>query len=115
MRVLAISGFKPQNTIEFHFYAAEEDELKGSKHVFDRYSDEGKSVVAMLEQDMAGISQTGALNVITDADLEHPELGTFVTAVAKAYSDKPPTTEECGGAGCISDHVSASNAGFRMS
>lgn len=36
------------NTLEFHFYAAEEVGLQGSKQIFDSYSSQGREVKAML-------------------------------------------------------------------
>ncbi|KDE83662.1 transferrin receptor [Aspergillus oryzae 100-8] len=38
------------NTLKFHFYAAEEVGLQGSKQIFDSYSSQGREVKAMLER-----------------------------------------------------------------
>lgn len=50
------SGQAP-NTIEFHWYSAEEGGLLGSQAVFSRYNKELRNVRAMLQQDMTGYSQ----------------------------------------------------------
>lgn len=41
-----------ENTLEFHWYSAEEGGLLGSQDVFSSYEREGREVVAMLQQDM---------------------------------------------------------------
>jgi leucyl aminopeptidase len=45
---------KLQNTIEFHWYAAEEVGLWGSQDIFTQYAAAGRNVWAMLQQDMVG-------------------------------------------------------------
>ena len=42
------------NTIEFHWYSAEEGGLLGSQAIFSAYEKEGRNVKAMLQQDMTG-------------------------------------------------------------
>ena len=42
------------NTIEFHWYSAEEGGLLGSQAVFKKYQQQGRDVKAMLQQDMTG-------------------------------------------------------------
>src|SRR5690606_15141813 len=41
-----------ENTLEFHWYSAEEGGLLGSQDVFRSYERDGRDVVAMLQQDM---------------------------------------------------------------
>lgn len=48
---------KAQNTIEFHWYSAEEGGLLGSQAIFAQYEKEGRDVKAMLQQDMTGFTQ----------------------------------------------------------
>lgn len=45
---------KAANTIEFHWYSAEEGGLLGSQKIFQQYEKEGRDVKAMLQQDMTG-------------------------------------------------------------
>lgn len=47
-----------ENTIEFHWYSAEEGGLLGSQAIFSEYEQEGRDVKAMLQQDMTGHTQT---------------------------------------------------------
>lgn len=48
---------KADNTIEFHWYAAEEGGLLGSQAIFSEYEKTGRDVKAMLQQDMTGFVQ----------------------------------------------------------
>lgn len=48
---------KGENTVEFHWYSAEEGGLLGSQAIFSAYEKEGRDVKAMLQQDMTGYVQ----------------------------------------------------------
>jgi leucyl aminopeptidase len=48
---------KGENTVEFHWYSAEEGGLLGSQALFHSYEKEGRDVKAMLQQDMTGFVQ----------------------------------------------------------
>lgn len=70
---------KLQNTIEFHWYAAEEGGLRGSQDIFTQYAAAGRDVWAMLNQDMTGYTKAtldagkpesfGLITDFTDATL----------------------------------------------
>jgi leucyl aminopeptidase len=45
------------NTVEFHWYSAEEGGLLGSQAIFSSYRKENRNVKAMLQQDMTGFIQ----------------------------------------------------------
>ena len=80
------SGQAP-NTIEFHWYAAEEGGLLGSQAVFTDYKNKGRIVKAMLQQDMTGYVKPGvkeSVGVITD----YVDVGltTFIKKVITAVS-----------------------------
>lgn len=114
-RILVEQGFQPENTVEFHWYSAEEGGLLGSQDIFTNYSSEGKIVKAMLQQDMTGYikgtlddDQEESLGVITDYVDE--ALTNFIKVVVDAYCDIPYVETSCG-YGC-SDHASASKAGY---
>ncbi|KAJ4361451.1 Leucine aminopeptidase 1 [Ascochyta clinopodiicola] len=104
------SGQAP-NTIEFHWYAAEEGGLLGSQAVFTDYKNKGRVVKAMLQQDMTGYVKPGvteSVGVITDyVDVG---LSTFIKKVITAYCAIPYVETKCGYA--CSDHASASKAGY---
>lgn len=48
---------KLENTLEFHWYSAEEGGLLGSQAIFSSYEKSKRDVKAMLQQDMTGYSQ----------------------------------------------------------
>lgn len=70
---------KLQNTIEFHWYAAEEGGLRGSQDIFTQYAAAERDVWAMLQQDMVGYTKAtldagkpesfGLITDFTDAPL----------------------------------------------
>jgi leucyl aminopeptidase len=106
---------KAPNTIEFHWYSAEEGGLLGSQAIFKQYEQEGRNVKAMLQQDMTGYVQNTldagepeSVGVITD--FVDPALTSFIQKVITAYCDIPYVLTKCGYA--CSDHASASKAGY---
>ncbi|KAI1433749.1 Zn-dependent exopeptidase [Xylaria sp. CBS 124048] len=106
---------KAQNTIEFHWYSAEEGGLLGSQAIFSEYEKKGRDVKAMLQQDMTGFVQktidagkTESVGVITD--YVDPSLTAFIKKIIEEYCDIPYVETKCGYA--CSDHASASKAGY---
>ncbi|KAH6856146.1 hypothetical protein B0I37DRAFT_333420 [Chaetomium sp. MPI-CAGE-AT-0009] len=104
-----------QNTLEFHWYSAEEGGLLGSQAIFSSYEKEGRDVKAMLQQDMTGfITRTldagkpESVGVIVD--FVDPNLTQFIKVVIDEYCDIPYVETKCGYA--CSDHASASKAGY---
>jgi len=104
-----------ENTIEFHWYSAEEGGLLGSQAIFKKYEDDGRDVKAMLQQDMTGFVQKTldagkpeAVGVITD--FVDPGLTSFIKTVIEEYCDISWVETKCGYA--CSDHASASKAGY---
>jgi len=103
------------NTVEFHWYSAEEGGLLGSQAVFQAYERAGRDVKAMLQQDMTGyIEKTLAagepesVGVITD--YVDAGLTAFIQKVISAYCNIPFVLTKCGYA--CSDHASATKAGY---
>lgn len=82
---------KLQNTIEFHWYAAEEGGLRGSQDIFTQYSNAGRDVWAMLNQDMIGYTKATldagkpeSFGLITD--FTDPELNEYIGRVIDEVS-----------------------------
>lgn len=68
-----VSHGNASNTVEFHWYSAEEGGLLGSQAIFSAYEKEGRDVKAMLQQDMTGYThktieagEPESVGVITD-------------------------------------------------
>ncbi|KOS23290.1 Leucine aminopeptidase 1 [Escovopsis weberi] len=111
----AVRAGEAANTIEFHWYSAEEAGLLGSQDVFAEYAAQGRRVKAMLQQDMTGYVQTTldkgepeSVGVIVDYVDEG--LTEFIKVVIEEYCDIPWVETKCGYA--CSDHASASKAGY---
>lgn len=80
-----IKGNAP-NTVEFHWYSAEEGGLLGSQAIFSAYEKEGRDVKAMLQQDMTGYThktfeagEPESVGVITD--FVNPNLTEFIKKI----------------------------------
>lgn len=106
---------KADNTLEFHWYSAEEGGLLGSQAIFQSYSAEKRDIKAMLQQDMTGYTQKTldagepeSVGVIVDFVDE--KLTTFIKEVVTDYCDIPYVETKCGYA--CSDHASASKYGY---
>ncbi|KAF2403298.1 Zn-dependent exopeptidase [Trichodelitschia bisporula] len=110
-----IARGEANNTIEFHWYSAEEGGLLGSQALFSTYQQQGRQVVAMLQQDMTGYVARAAAagqpeSVGIVMDFVDPGLTRFIKAVVGAYCEIPFVETKCGYA--CSDHASASKAGY---
>ncbi|KAF2858435.1 leucine aminopeptidase 2 [Piedraia hortae CBS 480.64] len=110
-----IRSGQAENTIEFHWYSAEEGGLLGSSDVFKAYQSQGRDVKAMFQQDMTGYNQgtldagkPDSLGVITD--YVDSGLTDFIKKVVNSYCTIPYVETECGYA--CSDHASANKAGY---
>lgn len=57
LRSEAIASGSAQNTIEFHWYSAEEGGLLGSQAIYSSYKKNHRDIKAMLQQDMTGYVQ----------------------------------------------------------
>ncbi|CAN9129112.1 unnamed protein product [Alternaria alternata] len=81
---------KLQNSIEFHWYAAEEGGLRGSQDIFTQYAAAGRDIWAMLQQDMVGYTKATldagkpeSFGLITD--FTDPALNEYITRVIKEH------------------------------
>ncbi|OJJ46389.1 hypothetical protein ASPZODRAFT_151948 [Penicilliopsis zonata CBS 506.65] len=106
---------KAPNTIEFHWYSAEEGGLLGSQAIFAQYKKTRRDIKAMLQQDMTGYVQgtldaglEESVGVITD--FVDQGLTEFIKQIITTYCDIPYVETKCGYA--CSDHASASRYGY---
>lgn len=110
--------FVPHNTLEFHYYSAEEGGLLGSIDVFARYYSENATVVGMLQQDMTGYTK-GTIDEGVEphfgliSDYTSVKLNDFIKVIVKEYAGIPYHETECGYA--CSDHASALENGYPAS
>src|SRR5690606_36016742 len=86
---------KPNRTIEFHLYAAEEIGLRGSQEIANLYKSQGKKVAGMLMMDQTSWKgKDDAIGVLTD--YVSPELTQFLRMLVDAYSGKKWKNIRCG-------------------
>jgi len=108
-RVLAQDNtFRPERTIEFQAYAAEEVGLRGSQDIARYYSDFNYNVIGMLQLDMTGYDGSGSIGLVTD--YTNSVLTNFLRQCLAAYCTIPVQNTACG-YGC-SDHASWTNMGY---
>lgn len=123
---------KASNTVEFHWYSAEEGGLLGSQAIFSSYAKEGRDIKGMLQQDMTGYvhktlsaGKPESVGIVTDfvnagltefikeivTQVGHlcPPNCEFLLTSGK-YCTIPYVLTKCGYA--CSDHASASKAGY---
>lgn len=82
-----VAAGQAPNTIEFHWYSAEEGGLLGSQAIFTDYKNRKIDVKAMLQQDMTGYVKSGtteSVGVITD--YVDASLTAFIKKVITAVS-----------------------------
>ncbi|TDL24036.1 Zn-dependent exopeptidase [Rickenella mellea] len=113
-RGLISADFRPQKSVEFHWYSAEEGGLLGSQALAKSYEARGANVIAMSQFDMTawvkrGTKETvGIITDFVDADLTE-----FNKKLVDAYLGIPYVETKCGYA--CSDHASWAKAGYASS
>jgi leucyl aminopeptidase len=113
IRVALANGFVPHRTVKFIAYAAEEVGLIGSRNLAQAFQAAGVDVVAALQQDMTGYSDspTYDLALITDAAYTDPSLNAFLGDLLDTYLPELAwTTSTCGYA--CSDHAAWAERGY---
>ncbi|KAF2644481.1 Zn-dependent exopeptidase [Massarina eburnea CBS 473.64] len=111
------AGTQP-NTIEFHWYAAEEGGLLGSSDVWASYKESGVDAKALLQQDMTGYNKgttdKGKPDIVgVIVDYVDTPLTNFIKSIITEYCDIGYVETKCGYA--CSDHASASENGYPSS
>jgi leucyl aminopeptidase len=108
-RVLIETGFKPNRTLMFMGYAAEEVGLLGSQDIANSFKKDKKAVVAVVQFDMTGFAGAGD-QVVFMTDFTNPELTAFSQKLMDTYVKAKWSTDKCGYA--CSDHASWTKAGY---
>jgi leucyl aminopeptidase len=108
-RVLVQTGFKPDRTLKFMTYAAEEVGLKGSQDIANHMKAKKESIVAVAQFDMTAFPGAGD-QVVFMSDFVNPDLTRFSQKLMDVYVKARWGTDKCGYA--CSDHASWTKAGF---
>ena len=85
LRVVLASGFRPQRTLQFMAYAAEEVGLLGSSAIAKDYKGDAKNVVAALQLDMTGFSGS-PLDMYFVTDFVSTDLTGFLKELVNEYN-----------------------------
>lgn len=109
-RVLVESGYRPDRTLEFMFYAAEEVGLLGSQDIAQSYKKNGEKVVGVLQLDMTMFPSLKTHDIAVITDFVDPTLTQFSKTLIDTYVHSPWSTDECTYE--CSDHASWTEAGF---
>ncbi|KAH7885878.1 hypothetical protein F5I97DRAFT_1876113 [Phlebopus sp. FC_14] len=110
-RALLASGFRPQRSVEFHWYSAEEGGLLGSQAIAKAYEEQGLKVYAMSQYDMTAWVKKGTREEIgVIVDYVDEILTEYNKQLIDAYLQVPYVETKCGYA--CSDHAPWSKAGY---
>lgn len=114
LRIAMAEGYRPRRTVMFMAYSAEEVGLRGSRAIAQRFAQEGRDVVGVLQMDMTNYRAPGsASDIRVMTDNSHPQLVQFLRDLFDAYLAPLGYTRSdsyCGYA--CSDHASWTQAGF---
>lgn len=113
IRVVMDTGYKPQRTIKFMAYAAEEVGLLGSKEIANDFKNQGLNVVGVVQLDMTNFKGTASKDIVFMTDYTNQAQTTFMGKLIDTYVQVPWGYSKCG-YGC-SDHASWHNAGYPAS
>ncbi len=113
IRILMQTGFKPERTIQFMGYAAEEVGLLGSKEIAGRYKQDGRRVVGVMQLDMTLNKGTENKDIVMMSDYTNQAQNEFLGRLIDEYVKVPWGYSRCG-YGC-SDHASWTAAGYPAS
>ena len=110
LKGLLNSGFTPKRTVDFYWYAAEEQGLIGSKEIANKHAEDKVDVVAIMQLDMVLFPGNGDVIGLT-SDYTNVSATNFVEEIIKVHLKTPTERYNCG-YGC-SDHASWHRNGFK--
>lgn len=116
LRVAMASNFRPQRTVKFMGYAAEEVGLNGSQAIAQSFAASGVNVVAALQLDMTNYHESGQAQIEIISDFTSSALNTFMGQLFDTYLaplGMTRGTSPCGYA--CSDHASWTSSGYPSS
>nr|MBA2737519.1 M20/M25/M40 family metallo-hydrolase [Pyrinomonadaceae bacterium] len=115
IRIMAVKNFRPQRTVKFMAYAAEEVGLVGSNAIAADFKARGVNVVGVLQLDMTNYkSGNSPVDIAIVTDLTNAAQNQFLRDLIAAYQPTLLVANSTCGYGC-SDHASWSNKGFPAS
>lgn len=113
IRVAMENNYKPERTIKFISYAAEEVGLLGSKEIARNFKANGKNVVGVMQLDMTNHKGSRNLDIVFMNDYTNASQNEFMGKLIDRYVKVPWGYSKCG-YGC-SDHASWHTEGYPAS
>ncbi|WP_163998618.1 M20/M25/M40 family metallo-hydrolase [Pyxidicoccus caerfyrddinensis] len=113
IRVAMSRNYRPQRTVKFMAYAAEEVGLRGSKEIAAYHKSNAINVVGVLQLDMTNYKGSSSVDVVVITDYSNSAQNTFLRNLITTYVKIPQGNSSCG-YGC-SDHASWYNQGYAAS
>ncbi|MGE0549323.1 MAG: M20/M25/M40 family metallo-hydrolase [Kofleriaceae bacterium] len=111
-RVLLAKNYRPERTLKFMAYAAEEVGLRGSLSIAKAYRERGINVVGVLQLDMTNYRGSDRDIWLIDDFTNKPQ-NRFLAALIETYTDATWGSDVCGYA--CSDHAAWTRYGFAAS
>lgn len=112
LRILMKNSYKPERTIKFMAYSAEEVGLKGSKEIAQSFKKQNKNVVGVIQFDMTNHNGSDWKIALID-DHTNKQQNQFLAGLIDTYVKVPWGYSRCGYA--CSDHASWTNNGYPAS
>ncbi|HZI16684.1 MAG TPA: M20/M25/M40 family metallo-hydrolase [Myxococcus sp.] len=113
IRAAMARSYRPQRTVKFIAYAAEEVGLRGSKEIAAWHRNNGVNVVGVLQLDMTNYKGSASYDVAIITDNTSSAQNTFLRNLITTYVKIPQTNSTCG-YGC-SDHAAWTAQGYAAS
>ena len=110
IRVALASGYRPQRTVKFMAYAAEEVGLRGSADIAAQHRNSNVNVVGVLQLDMTNYKGSSTVDFALVTDRTSAAQNTFVGQLIDTYLGLPRANTQCGYA--CSDHASWNTQGY---
>lgn len=113
IRVMMSEGFRPERTIKFMSYAAEEIGLMGSREIADSFRAKKLNVMGVIQLDMTNF-RGSPFDIVLMTDYTDRSQNEFLQSLARTYLPEiQMSTDVCGYA--CSDHASWTRNGYRAS
>jgi leucyl aminopeptidase len=110
IRVALANGYRPQRTVKFMAYAAEEVGLRGSADIAAQHRNQNANVVGVLQLDMTNYKGSPTIDFALVTDRTNAEQNAFLGQLIDTYLALPRTNTQCGYA--CSDHASWNTQGY---
>jgi leucyl aminopeptidase len=114
IRVMMETGFKPERTVQFIAYAAEEVGLRGSNAIATAYRNANKNVIGVMQLDMTNFRGSQGFDMVLMTDYTNAAQNQFLRDLINTYQPGLTIGDSTCGYAC-SDHASWHNKSYPAS